>query len=465
MKQFDYSTYLSPFTWRYGSDEMRNIWSEENKRKIWRKIWVALATAQHEEGIISKDELDDLIKHQDAVDIDAAHEIEKEIRHDLMAEIKTYAAQAKIGGGKLHLGATSMDIEDNADALREKESLEIIEQKLKSLIDTFAEKITEYKSLPCMAYTHLQPAEPTTLGLRFCLYTQDLMMDLQLLKFAQKELKGKGLKGAVGTSASYVKLLDSEKAKMLEEKVMQQLGIDAITIASQTSPRKLEYFITAALSSIAQTLYKFAFDVRLMQSPGFAEWQEPFAKKQVGSSAMPFKRNPIKSEQICSLARFVMQLAPLAGENAAHMGLERTLDDSANRRIYLPELFLAIDEMLSSSNKIIKDLVINKKTIEKNLLLHGPFAATEVVMMEAVKRGANRQELHEVIRENAMKAYQQIQENGENTLQELLAKDERLTKYIKENELSEMLNPKTHLGLAEEKCEDFLQQLSAELKS
>lgn len=464
MKSFDYTTYLSPFTWRYGSNELRSIWSEIHKRKLWRTIWVALAKAQHEENLITKEELDDLIKHQDEVDIEKAHDIEKEIRHDLMAEIKIFASQATVGGGKIHLGATSMDIEDNADALRIKESLEIIEKKLQTLLAAFAKKIEEYKSLSCMAYTHLQPAEPTTLGYRFCLYAQDILLDLQLLHFAKKQLKGKGLKGAVGTSASYVKLLDNEKAQKLEEKVMQQLGIDASLVASQTAPRKLEYFVASALSSIAQSLYKFAFDVRLMQSPGFAEWQEPFQSKQVGSSAMPFKRNPIKSEQICSLARFIMSLAPITGENAAHMGLERTLDDSANRRVSMPEMFLATDEILQSSIGIVENLVINKKNIEKNLSLHGPFAATESLMMEAVKQGANRQEMHEVIRENALKAYDAMQQNGENTLAELLTNDERITKFIDKNGIPQLLDQKSHIGLAVHFCDKIQKEISLHIK-
>lgn len=459
MKSFDYTTYLSPFTWRYGSNELRSIWSEVHKRKLWRTIWVALAKAQQEEGLISQKELDDLISHQDEVDIEKAHDIEKEIRHDLMAEIKTYALQATIGGGKIHLGATSMDIEDNADAIRIKESLGIIENKLKMLLDTFAKKIEEYKTLSCMAYTHLQPAEPTTLGYRFCLYAQDILLDLQLLHFAQKQLKGKGLKGAVGTSASYVKLLDNEKTHILEEKVMQQLGIDASVVASQTAPRKLEYFVSSALSSIAQSLYKFAFDVRLMQSPGFAEWQEPFQTKQVGSSAMPFKRNPIKSEQICSLARFIMQLAPITGENAAHMGFERTLDDSANRRVTIPEMFLATDEIVKSATAIIENLVINKKQIEENLSLHGPFAATESLMMEAVKQGANRQEMHEVIRENSLKAYESMQESGENPLEKLLIEDKAISQYFSPDQVKTLLNPTAHLGLAAQKCQEFLHLL------
>ena len=462
MKSFDYNTYLSPFTWRYGSSEMRTIWSEIHKRKLWRKIWVALAKAQYKQGLVSKKELDDLIKQQETIDIEKADTFEKEIHHDLMAEIKTYESQATVGGGKIHLGATSMDIEDNADSIRYKESFVIIEKKVQLLITSFAEKIKQYKALPCMAYTHLQPAEPTTLGYRFCLYAQDLLFDLKLLNFVQTMNKGKGMKGAVGTAASYVALLSEEKAQTLEADVLKTLGIESVSIASQTAPRKIEFFISTVLSSIAQSLYKFAFDVRIMQSPGFIEWQEPFGKKQVGSSAMPFKRNPIKSEQICSLARLITNLANTSKDNAMHMLLERTLDDSANRRIYLAEMFLATDTILDSAKTIIERLVINEKNIEKNLERYGPFAATESLMMHAVKNGANRQTMHELFREQSMLAYKTMEETDINPLEENLLHDKTLFHYLSPEAIKKMLNPRNHLGLAEKTCTTFLQTLNDE---
>lgn len=462
---FNYSTYLSPFTWRYGSLEMRTIWSEENKRKLWREIWVTLAKAQHKEGLVSKTELDDLIKYQNEVDVDAAHEIEKEVHHDLMAEAKVYATQAKVGGGKIHLGATSMDIEDNADFLRTKQSLEIVEKKLRELLNEFSKKIEEYQDTPCMGYTHLQPAEPTTLGYRFSLYAQDLLNDLLLIKTLKPLLKGKGMKGAIGTSASYVKLLTEEKAEVLEEEIMKQLGIQAATVAGQTTPRKYDFFVSTILSSIAQSLHKFAFDVRIMQSPGFSEWQEPFGTKQIGSSAMPFKKNPWKSEQICSLARFVMHASEIAGDNAAHMLLERTLDDSANRRVYIPETFLAIDEMLTSCKNIIGNLVIHKNNIEKNLEKFGPFSATEGVMMETVKKGANRQEMHEVLRELSLKAWEEMEAGKENPLINMMGNDKRIVMYLSKTEIEKMSDPKQHLGLAPKRCRLLLRNLQNELSS
>ncbi len=465
MKSFDYSTYLSPFTWRYGSSEMRVIWSEVYKRKLWRKIWVELARAQYKEGLVNKEELNDLIKHQNDVDIDKAHEIEKEIRHDLIAEIKTFANQAKIGGGKIHLGATSMDIEDNADTIRYKESLKLIEQKLKNLLKEFSKKINQYKDFSCMAYTHLQPAEPTTLGYRFCLYAQDLLLDLQFLAFVKSILKGKGFKGAVGTSASYVLLMNNEKADKMEKAIMKNLGIEAVDISSQIAPRKIEYFIASLLSSISQSLYKFAFDLRIMQSPGFSEWQEPFGKKQVGSSAMPFKRNPIKSEQICSLARLVFHLSSVARDNAANMLLERTLDDSANRRVMFPEVFLTTDQILINAIDIVSQLVINEKQIEKNLNIHGPFSAMEALLMTSVKKGADRQKMHETLRENAMKAYEKMQTTEKNPLAQILMKDKSLKKYLNENEIEKLMDPTKHTGLATVKCVAFVKKLSHELSN
>ncbi|MDO8639523.1 MAG: adenylosuccinate lyase [bacterium] len=464
MKSFDYSTYLSPFTWRYGSDEMRKIWSEVYKRKLWRKIWVELAHAQYKEGLVNKKELDDLIKYQDDVDIEKAHEIEKEIKHDLMAEIKTFASQAKIGGGKIHLGATSMDIEDNADTIRYKESLIIIEQNLKKLLKEFSKKINQYKDFSCMAYTHLQPAEPTTLGYRFCLYAQDLLLDLQFLQFVKTMLKGKGFKGAVGTSASYALLMNNKKAEKMEKTIMQKLGVDAFDISSQVAPRKIEYFVSSLLSSISQSLYKFAFDLRIMQSPGFSEWQEPFGKKQVGSSAMPFKRNPIKSEQICSLARLVFNLSNVTTDNAANMLLERTLDDSANRRIIFPEMFLTTDQILTNAITIVSELVINEKQIEKNLDTYGPFSSTEAVLVTAVKNGANRQEMHEILRELSMKAWVELQKGQTNPLTDLIIYDKRIMQFIKVEQLKKLFDPKTHIGLAPQKCQGMVKSIQEILK-
>ncbi|MBI2027984.1 MAG: adenylosuccinate lyase [Candidatus Levybacteria bacterium] len=465
MKNFDYSTYLSPFTWRYGSKEMREIWSETYKRKLWRKIWVELAKAQHKYGLLTRSDLDDLIKNKDKINIEKSFEFEKEINHDLMAEIKTYASLAKIGGGKIHLGATSMDIEDNADTIRFKESLSLIEEKLKKLLEEFGKKINIYKDLVCMAYTHLQPAEPTTLGYRFALYAQDILLDMKLLEFVKINLKGKGIKGAVGTSASFVRLLDEKKTEEMEKTVMENLKIESIEIASQVAPRKIEYFIASFLSGVAQSLHKFAFDVRIMQSPGFSEWQEQFSQKQVGSSAMPFKRNPIISEKVCSLARVIFNLSNISKDNASNMLLERTLDDSANRRIYLPEIFLAADEILITASTILEGLLINKDQIKKNLDKYGPFATTEIVLMKAVKNGADRQEMHEHLRLLSMKAWEELQENGKNRLIEFMKKDNLINKFIKKEEMTGLLNPNKHIGLAPKRCVTLLKKIENEISN
>ena len=438
--------YESPFSWRYGSEKMREIFSEENKYRLWRKIWVALARAQNKNGLVGKEELEDLEKNQDNLDIERIWEIEKDTRHDVVAAIKEFVEKAKIGGGKIHLGATSMDISDNAETIRMQEALEIIENKLTALLKVFGRKIEKYADFVCMGYTHLQPAEPTTLGYRFAFYAQDLLLDLELLQFVKKNLKSKGIKGAVGTSASFVKLLDEKKAEEMEAGVLKELRLEAFEITNQTAPRKIEFWIGSLLSSIAESLNKFAFDLRIMQSPGFGEWQEPFGSSQVGSSAMPFKKNPIKAEQICSLARLVVNLSRTTWDNAASQLLERTLDDSANRRVVIPEMFLAIDEMLSSATKIIDGLTINDKRITKNMDTYWPFSATESIILEAVKKGADRQKMHEVLREISLKA------GEENSMEDLLASNPEILKFLKPAEIDQLLDAKNHVGNAPKKA-------------
>ena len=460
----DFKTFQSPFSWRYGSEEMRGIWSEENKYKIWRKIWVEMASAQSEHGLVSNEELEDLKNNQENIDIERIWEIEKDTKHDVVAAIREFAEKAKIGGGKIHAGATSMDIVDNTDTLRIKESLNIVEENLKKLLNEFSILIEKYADTPCMAFTHLQPAEPTTIGYRLSLYAQDLLEDLQFLKFVNSHLKTKGLKGAVGTQASYEKLLGSENAKNMEQKVMEKLGLDPVLIANQVGLRKADLFVAQLLTSIAQSLYKFAFDLRLMQSPGFGEWQEPFGKSQVGSSAMPFKKNPMKSEQICSLARLVESLSSNAWQNASLSLLERTLDDSANRRVYIPEMFLAIDEMLNSGVKVVSGLIIHEQQVKNNLEKYGPFAATEAILMESVKQDADRQIMHEVLRDTAMTAWNDVQNGKQNPMQELLKNHEEIKKYLSTDKIVELLDVKTHIGTAPERAKKLVNKIKEELK-
>lgn len=457
----DYSKYTSPFSWRYGSEEMRRIFSEENKYKIWRKVWISLAKAQAKEGLVSKEELTDLENNQNEIDIDRIWEIEKDTRHDVVAAIWEFAEKAKIGGGKIHLGATSMDISDNAETVRISEALNLVEENLKNLLKVFGTKIKKYADFVCMGYTHLQPAEPTTLGYRFAFYAQDLLMDLELLQFVKKNLKGKGLKGAVGTSASYVSLLGQKDAEEMELGVLEGLGrLETYEITNQTSPRKIEVWIGNLLASIAQSLYKFAFDLRVMQSPGFGEWQEPFSKSQVGSSAMPFKKNPIKAEQICSLARLVTNLSRTNWDNAAHMLLERTLDDSANRRVVIPEMFLAMDEILNSTTNIVDGLIIDEKKMTKNLEKYWPFSASEGIIIETVKKGADRQKMHEVLREISIKAWDSIQSREENPLEKLFIQSDEIEKYLTKEEVQKILDAKNYIGNAKEKALTIVEKIA-----
>jgi len=461
MKNFDYSTYLSPFTWRYGSTQMREIWSEINKRKLWRKIWIALAIAQNKMGLVSKKELNDIIKNQENIDIEKAQEIEKEIYHDVMSEIKVFASQCKIGGGKIHYGATSTDITDNADVLQINQALLLIKNELKELISNFADQIEKNQNVICMGYTHLQPAEPTTFGYRFSLYAQDLLWDLEFIEKIQSFIKGKGIKGAVGTSASYQKLLRTTKfsAFDLEKEIMNNLKIDTCDITGQTYPRKIDWLVMVALSNIAQSLHKFNFDLRIMQSPNFGEWSEQRSSKRVGSSAMPFKKNPDKSEKVCSLCRYVSSLLSAAWSNPALSLLERTLDDSANKRAFLPDAFLAIDECLETTNKLVKNLLIFPETIEQNLQKYGVFSCTESLMMELVKRGANRQDIHETIRELSMQAWDQVLKGKINPLISLLSNDKRVLKYIQKEAICGFFDPKEHIGIAKERTKKFLKKL------
>jgi len=464
MNDINFKIYQSPFSWRYGSDEMRQIFSEEKRRRLWRKIWVALAKAQNKAGLVADSEFNDLKKHESAVDIKRSLEIEKEIYHDLMAEVRVFAEKAKVGGGKIHLGATSMDISDNADTIRIKEALSLVEKELIDLLKSFTSQIKKYQDVVCMGYTHLQPAEPTTLGYRLCLYAQDLLNDLKILRFVKNNLKAKGIKGAVGTSASYEKLLKNTTmdAFKLEQEVMSDLNLSESTVAGQTYPRKTDLNLIIVLASIAQSIHKFCLDLRLMQSPNFGEWSEPLDTKRVGSSAMPFKRNPDKSEKVCSLARYIQSLVQLAWDNAANSFLERTLDDSANRRIFIPESFLAADEILVETNKLVAGLIVYEQNIKSNLDKYGRFAGTEVLMMEAVKRGANRQEIHETVRKISMQAWGEVNKGNPNPLVDLLKSDKIISKFIKSGEINTLTDPATHTGLAQMRCQMFLKELKKE---
>ncbi len=457
----DHSSFHSPFTWRYASSDMRAIWSEVNKRTLWRRIWLALAAAQSPWGLTTPEQVADLRAHVEQIDMARALAIEAEIKHDLMAELKTYAEQCPLGGGVIHLGATSTDIEDNADALRVRESLDLILSSLKQLLRSLAAQIEKYADLPAMAFTHLQPAEPTTVGYRLAQTAQDLLVDYAELTRVRSELKGKGFKGAVGTAASYIELLGSSAAyDDLETHIMAALNLNAFPVSTQTYPRKQDWQVLNALAGLGMTLYKFAFDLRVLQSPPIGEWSEPFSAKQVGSSAMPFKRNPVNAEKIDSLARYLAQLPRVAWDDAAHSLLERTLDDSANRRVIMPEAFLCADELLSSAQKLIGGLVIDEMAVARNFALYGPFAATERLLMAAVKAGANRQEMHEVIREHALHAWAEIGAGRSNPVIETLCADPRVTHYVNAIMARTLLDASGYIGHAPRRARLMAAQLN-----
>jgi adenylosuccinate lyase len=447
----DFDSYLSPFTWRYGSSEMRSLWSEVHKRRLWRQIWVALAAVQAEFGLIRPDQVEDLRAHVDEVDMPRALEIEAEIHHDLMAEVKAFAEQAPLGGGILHLGATSMDVEDNAEALRLRQSLDLVINAITGLLSEFAGKMDAWAATPLIAFTHLQPAEPSTLGYRLALYAQDLLADWENLRRVRAHLRGKGFKGAVGTAASYAELLGADRLAEFEARLSGRLGLPFYPVTGQTYPRKQDYQVTSALAGLGSTLYKFAFDLRLLQSPPIGELAEPFGRKQVGSSAMPFKRNPINAEKINSLARSLAQMPRIAWDNAAHSLLERTLDDSANRRTLLPEAFLITDELLATTSRILAGLQINERAMVRNLSIYGPFAATERLLMALVKAGADRQEMHEALRKHALEAWAVIQSGGANPLEDRLCADPEILSLLPEADVRSLMDVSRHLGDAPER--------------
>lgn len=457
MDTFD--SYQSPFSWRYGSPEMRKIWGEENKRLIWRKLWVTMAEAQTEWGLVTPEQVQDLKDHATEVNVPRALEIEKTNHHDLMAEIKAYAEQCPLGGGILHLGATSMDIKDNAEVLQMLQSLDILLPKLARVLKILAGKMETYAGVPVMAFTHLQPAEPTTLGYRLASYAQDFLEDYEALLKLQQTLKGKGFKGAVGNAASYTMLYGLEGYQRFESYISQALELPFFKVSTQTYSRKQDYAVLNALAGLAATAYKFAFDLRLLQSEVIGETAEPFGKDQVGSSAMPFKRNPIEAEKIDSLAR-VVSVAPLtAWNNYANSLLERTLDDSANRRTLFPESFLAVDEILMTLTSITDGLVINQARMQENLAKFGPFAAMERVLMAAVKNGADRQKMHEVLRQLSMAAWQEIQKGQSNPLVELVINDKSITDWISLDKLKQLFEVEGYTGIAETSSHEMVKKI------
>lgn len=500
---FTHQTYLSPFTWRYGSAEMRQIWSELHKRRLWRRLWLALAEAQQVAGLVTPAQVGDLRTQVEAVDVDRAHQIEAEIQHDLMAEVKAFAEQCPVGGGIIHLGATSMDIEDNTDALRLRESLDLILVRLVDLLAEVAIQIEHWAGTPVIGFTHLQPAEPTTMGYRLAQYGFDLLIDLGELRRVRDGIRGKGFKGAVGTSASYQELLSPGPAKAalqeedketpaadspgkggkeadnasfkaetrgadfsaarLEADIMAAIDLEPFPVATQTYPRKQDWLVLNALAGLAGSLYKFAFDLRLLQAPSLGEWAEPFGRRQVGSSAMPFKRNPINAENIDSLARLVASLPRIAWDNAAHSLLERTLDDSANRREMLPTAFLAVDEIVRRATRLMRGLQVDREALARNLEKYGTFAATERILMTTVKLGADRQEMHEIIRAHSLAAWAEIAAGQPNPLSGRLANDGQINRYLTPAQVLDLLDAGHYVGDAPERARRIAGEIREEL--
>ena len=425
---------------------MRKVWSEVAKRRLWRQVWLALAEVQAEFGLLKPEQVEDLRAHVDGIDVARALAIEFEIHHDLMAELKTYAAQCPVGGGSLHLGATSTDIEDNADALRTRQALDLVTSRLKGVLLSIIVKVDLWADLPQMAFTHLQPAEPTTVGYRLAQYAQDLLMDWENLRRVRAHLRGKGFKGAVGTGAAYAELLGAARLAEFETRLSASLGLPFFPVTTQTYPRKQDFQVTSALAGLGGSLYKFAFDLRLLQSPPVGEWSEPFGARQVGSSAMPFKRNPIQAEKIDLLARQLAQMPRLAWDNAAHSLLERTLDDFANRRTMLPEAFLITDELLLTANRLVDGLQVNHTAVQRNLAIYGPFAATERVLVGLTQAGADRQVMHERLRQHSLAAWDAVQAGLPNPLRNLVCSDPEFQHFLSVEDLHQRMDASHHLG-------------------
>ncbi|MGC9396411.1 MAG: adenylosuccinate lyase [Anaerolineae bacterium] len=452
--------YVSPFTWRYGSPEMRELWSELYARRLYRRIWVAMARVQSRYGLVTAEQVTDLEAHAEDVNFARSLEIEAGIRHDVMSEIRAFAEQCPLGGGIIHLGATSMDVRDNATALQVRDALDLLLPKLDGLLLDFAEQIERQAPHPCIGFTHIQPAEPTTVGYRLAAYAQDLLVDRADLVRVRAEWRGKGLKGAVGTSASYQLLLEGQTdPATFEAEVMAELGLPAWPVANQTYPRRQDWAVLTSLSGMGSTLYRFAFDLRILQNPAIGEWAEPFGKKQVGSSAMPFKRNPIRAENVNSLARHLAQLPRVAWDDAAHSLLERTLDDSANRRIILPEAFLIADDLLGTVTCLVRDLRVNDAAIARNLDAYGPFAGIEPLLMRLVKNGADRQAMHEVLRDVAMRAWSIVEAGKPNPLVDLLATDNRLLAHLDAATIRASLDARDYVGDAPERALALAQRI------
>ena len=453
-------TYESPLSARYASKEMKYIFSPDKKFRTWRKLWIALAESEKELGLpITQEQIDELKAHAEDINYDVAQEREKIVRHDVMSHVYAYGVQCPNAKGIIHLGATSCYVGDNTDIIIMTEGLKLIRNKLITVIRNLSKFADEYKALPTLAFTHFQPAQPTTVGKRATLWLQELLMDLEDVEYQLSKAKLLGSKGTTGTQASFLELFDGdhEKCKMLDRKIAEKMGYKAcFPVSGQTYSRKLDSQFLNVLAGIAQSAAKFSNDIRLLQH--LKEVEEPFEKNQIGSSAMAYKRNPMRSERIGSLSRYVMVDVLNGYFTTATQWFERTLDDSANKRLSIPEAFLAVDGILSLYANVADGLVVYPKVIEQRLRKELPFMATENIMMDAVKkRGADRQQLHEKIREHSMAASRVVKvEGGENDLLERIAADEAFGVTLEE--LEHILKPENYTGRAKEQTEDFLNE-------
>ena len=455
--------YQSPLSERYASKEMQYIFSPDMKFRTWRKLWIALAETEKELGlsqngkpVITEEQIEELKAYAEDINYDVAKEREKLVRHDVMSHVYAYGQQCPKAAGIIHLGATSCYVGDNTDIIVMTEALRLVKKKLVNVMKVLADFAEEYKGLPTLAFTHFQPAQPTTVGKRACLWLQEFQLDLEELEFVLSNMKLLGSKGTTGTQASFLVLFDGDQETIdkIDPMIAQKMGFGAcFPVSGQTYSRKVDTRVLNVLAGIAASAHKMSNDIRLLQH--LKEIEEPFEKNQIGSSAMAYKRNPMRSERIASLARFVMVDALNPAITSATQWFERTLDDSANKRLSIPEGFLAVDGILDLCLNVVDGLVVYPKVIEKRLMSELPYMATENIMMDAVKKGGNRQELHERIRELSMEAGRNVKVEGkENNLLELIAADPAFKLSIEE--LQETMDPAKYVGRSKEQVETYL---------
>ena len=456
--------YESPLSSRYASEYMLELFSSDTRYQTWRKLWVALARAEMNLGLpVSKEQVKALEEHITDIDYQCVSQREKEVRHDVMAHVYAYGKVAPEAAGIIHLGATSCYVTDNADLIIYRKALVYLRGQLLGVISNLANFADKYKGLPTLGYTHYQPAQLVTVGKRATLWMQDFLSDLDEIDFAIENIKFLGCRGTTGTEASFMDLFegDSDKIDRMNEMIASEFGFDeCFDVCGQTYPRKVDSRILNCLSSIAQSCYRMATDIRLLQHD--RQIEEPFEKNQIGSSAMAYKRNPMRSERICSLSRYLMADAANAPMTASCQWLERTLDDSANRRISMPEGFLCADAVLRLAQNVTDGLHVNEKVIEKTVMEYLPFIATENLMMEAVKRGGDRQQLHEIIRKCSMEATARMKEGYECDLLLRLAKEKEFG--LTEEEMKELLSPSLYIGRCSEQVEAFLEKVRPLIK-